>query len=123
MPTRSLWIFGAGPLVHPSTSPWEEMPEHLGQEHPQPEFLLQVSRLPFAQDCTEQLSPPSPSPVPFASVFSNVPNTSVLHWRHVPRPDCSDELPDTLLLLRWEGASCRTAELFSSKHPVSSWIV
>lgn len=68
----------------------------------------------FAQEHTEQLSPPSPSLLPFASIFSDTPNTSVLHWCCVPRTDCSDELPNMLVLLCWEGAKVLFAELLDS---------
>jgi len=129
MQTSGLWMFGAGPLVHPSAPHWkarqgltyksffqpgQEHAEHPGEEHPHPEFLLQVSRLLLTQERTEHLSSPSSSHLPFASIFCDAPNTSVLHWCHVPRPGCSDELPDTLPLLRWEGAKVLFAALLDS---------
>lgn len=52
--------------------------------------------------------------LPFASIFSDAPNTSILRWCNVPWPDCSDELPDTLLLLCWEAAKVLSAELLDS---------
>lgn len=49
----------------------------------------------------------------FASISSDTPNTSVLHRCH-DWPDCSDELPDPLPVLRWEGAKVLFAELLDS---------
>lgn len=113
-------------LSQPPTSPWKarwgltytKSLLQPGQEHPQPEFRLQVSMCPFVQEYVEQFFPLLlhfyHSFLPFASIFSDASNTSVLLWCDVPRPDCSDELPDTLLLLHWEGAKGLSAQLLDS---------